>query len=842
MTSHPRALPLPATSPRAPLAAVVIGAGFGGICMGRALLRAGVRDFVILERAHEVGGVWRDNRYPGAACDVPSHLYSFSFAPNPDWPRRFAAQPDILAYLKQCARDAGLQPHLHFGQEVAQADYDEANALWTVATATGAALHTRLLVTATGLLSRPALPGLAGSDSFAGPAFHSARWDHTTALAGKRVAVIGNGASATQFIPAIAREVKELLVFQRSPSWLKPRGDRAYPAWRKRLFRRLPLAMGLHRALIYTGYELRALAFTRFQGMMQLAVGLPFRRMLARDVADPRLRASLTPDYPIGCKRILLSDDYLASFADPRVRLVTEAIARIVPEGIETADGSLHDVDAIIYGTGFAATDFLAPMTIRGRGGLDLNAAWRGGAEAYLGMSVPGFPNFFMLYGPNTNLGHNSIVYMLESQVAHVMRCLAGLKSTDATTVEIEPGVHRAFNTALRKRLDKSVWNGCNSWYLDRHGRNSANWPGFSFSYRWRARHASLSAYRFATPLAGHAAGLRIAAPPAFGERLQAGFQRAFLRTCFRPLIGPPFGPRFQRAVVSMLAPLMQGVGGVRFRQERVHGVPVEIVTPGEAGSGAILYLHGGAYCLGSPVTHRSITTRLAPGARMVVWAPDYRLAPEHRYPAALDDAETCYRAMLASGIPASRIVLAGDSAGAALALALAIRLRSRQPCSAQLRSQPLPAGLALASPLADPSLSGASVTDRAGIDPMVRRSWVAQGMGWYACPADAVVHAPLATSLHGLPPMLVQVGEQEILYDDAARLAAHAGECGVSCRLEAYAQRWHVFHLQAFYLRSAANAIGRLAAFARACVDDAPAETASSGAMPAALHTDTQP
>jgi len=804
---------LPASSPGAPLAAVVIGAGFGGICMGRALLRAGIRNFLILERAAEVGGVWRDNRYPGAACDVPSHLYSFSFAPNPDWPHTFAAQPNILAYLQACARDFGLLPHLRLGQEVAAARFDDTRALWEVRTAGGQTLHTRLLVTATGLLSRPALPRIAGMDSFAGPAFHSARWDHGVDLAGKRVAVIGSGASATQFVPAIAGQVAQLLVFQRSPAWLKPRGGGAYPAWRKRLFRRLPLAMHLHRALIYARYEFRALAFTRFQGMMGLAVGRPFRRMMARDVPAPQLRARLTPDYPIGCKRILLSDDYLACLAGPRVRLVDTAIARIGPQGIVTADGQLHEADVIICGTGFAATDFLAPLSVRGRGGLELNQAWRDGAAAYLGMSVPGFPNFFMLYGPNTNLGHNSIVYMLESQVAHIMRCVRALDATATSTVEAEPGSFRAFNAALSRRLAGSVWNGCRSWYLDRHGRNSANWPGFSFSYRWLARNGSLAAYRLAAPLPDQPGALRIATPPAWGERLLAGFLRLFLRACFRPWIGPPFCARFQRAAVAMLAPLMPGVGGVRLRCARMGGVATEIVAPDGAApeDGAILYLHGGAFCLGSPATHRSITTRLARAAGMPLWAPDYRLAPEHPYPAALDDAEACYRAMLGSGIPAARIVFAGDSAGGALALALILRLRDG--------GQPLPAGLALVSPLTDLGLSGASIAARARIDPMVRAPWVAQGSAWYACPRDAGVHAPLTARLHGLPPLLVQVGEQEILHDDAVRLAAQARLCGVACQLEEYAGRWHVFHLQAFYLRSAANAIARLADFARECV-----------------------
>ena len=831
MTSHPPsggpAAPgafahsgFPDTSPTAPLEAVVIGAGFGGICMGRALLQAGFKRFLILERAAGVGGVWRDNHYPGAACDVPSHLYSFSFAPNPDWSGTFATQPEILAYLQVCAARFGLLPYLRCGQEVSAARFDEASDTWEVALAGGAHLHTRLLVTATGLLSRPALPRIAGMDSFAGPAFHSARWDHAVSLAGKRVAVIGTGASATQFIPAIAGRVGELLVFQRSPAWLKPRGGGPYPAWRRRLFRQLPLAMRLHRALIYLKYESRALAFTRFQGMMAFAVGRPFRRMLARQLAnagDPALRASLTPGYPIGCKRVLLTDDYLPSLARPGVRLVTEPIRRILPEAVETAGGARYPIDLLIYGTGFAATDFLAPMRVQGRGGLDLNTAWREGAAAYLGISVPRFPNFFMLYGPNTNLGHNSIVFMLESQVTHVMRCIAALRSAACTGVEVEPAATGEYNKRLQARLARTVWNGCASWYLDRHGRNTSNWPGFSFSYRWLARYGSLSVYRCSTALAGHPGGLRVAASRARAERLQAGFQRLFLRSCFRPLIGPPSGARLQRALVACLAPLMPGVGGVRLGRQHVNGVPVETITPAAPVRGRILYLHGGAFCLGSPRTHRGITTRLAKGAAMTLWAPDYRLAPEHPCPAALDDVHACYQAMLASGTPAHEIIVAGDSAGGALALALALALRLRA------LGRPLPAGLALVSPLADPTLSSLSVHALAAADPMVRRAWVAQGIAWYGCAVDAGVHAALTCDLAGLPPLLIQVGDQEILHDDATRLAAHARACGVDCTLEEYAGRWHVFHLQAFYLRSARDAIGRLAHFARERASGAP-------------------
>jgi len=799
--------------------AIIIGAGFGGICMGVALRRAGVDNFLILEKSADLGGVWRDNTYPGAACDVPSHLYSFSFAPNPDWSHTFAGQAEIHAYLHACVRRFALARHIRTSCAVQGAGYDEARALWEVQLESGERLLAHLLVSAAGLLGRPVPPQFPGIEVFRGHAFHSARWDHACTLAGKRVGVIGTGASAAQFIPVVARQAAHLTVFQRSAAYIKARADRPYPHWQQQLFRRLPILMRLHRAVIYAKYETRALAFTRMKSLMWLAVGKPFQAMLAREVPDPALRARLTPDYPIGCKRILLSDDYLAVFARPTVRLVTDAIARVTPTGIETADGEGHELDVIVYGTGFAATDFLAPLAIRGRGGRLLHDAWQGGAEAWLGMTVPGFPNFFMLYGPNTNLGHSSIVYMLESQVGHIMRCRRALQAAGAAAIEVESMPHARFNAMLRRRLGATVWQGCRSWYLDRHGRNSANWPGFTFTYRFLTRHASLLAYRFATPLAGHPDGVEVAAPRALSERGAAAFQRVFLRTCFKPFIGPPFSARAQRRVVGLLAPLMPGVGGVGYRRLQVGALAVEVVTPAATGEGAILYLHGGAFCLGSPRTHRSITTRLARAAGVPVWVPDYRLAPEHPYPAALEDALACHAAMLAAGIPAARIVLAGDSAGASLALAAAIRLREG--------GAPMPAALALISPLTQPP--PAEHPANAAADPMVRAAWGRQGAAWYACPPETTAHQPLRCDLRGLPPMLVQVGDQEILLPDSLRLAEHAAACGAPCRLEIHRARWHVFHLQAFYLRSAANAIGALGQFARERIGTAQAATSKA-------------
>lgn len=486
------------------LKALIVGTGFAGLGMAIALKKQGVKDFLILEKADDVGGVWRDNSYPGAACDVPSHLYSFSFHPNPHWSRKFAPQGEILAYLRDCARHFGLRAHVRFGAEVQSAQFDEQLQLWRVRLADGSELKSNVFITAVGQLSRPAMPAIEGQDSFQGHAFHSARWDHGHDLAGKRVAVIGTGASAIQFVPAIADRVDSLTVFQRSPAYILARPDRAYSALEKALCRHMPWLMRLHRLAIYVQYESRALAFTRLKGLMKLAVGLPARKLLRQQVDDAALRARMTPDYPIGCKRILLSSEYLATFNRPNVQLVTQGVRRITPTGVQTTDGQVHAVDAIVYGTGFAATEFLAPMAIKGRAGKDLNAAWAQGAKAYLGMTVPEFPNFFMLYGPNTNLGHNSIVYMIESQIAHVMRCMKQMDRRGARLMEVVPGVFERFNAHVQSDLGHTVWNGCKSWYIDANGHNSTNWPGFTLSYRWLTRTASLGAYRFspATPQA----------------------------------------------------------------------------------------------------------------------------------------------------------------------------------------------------------------------------------------------------------------------------------------------------------------------------------------------------
>lgn len=784
---------------------IIIGSGFAGIGMAVSLKKSGLGNFLILEKQNEVGGVWRDNTYPGAACDVPSHLYSFSFEPHPNWSRVFAPQAEIHQYLKHCAEKYGLLPSIRFGCEVAHAQYHEELALWTVTLTCGQVLQARFVVTATGQLSRPTYPKLEGMESFDGHAFHSAHWDHGYDMKGKRVAVIGTGASAIQFVPAIAGQVAKLTVFQRSAAYILPRPDGPYAGWRKALFKMAPWTMKLHRARIYSQYEGRAIGFTRVKAVMDLAVGLPFQALLRRQVPDPALRARLTPDYPIGCKRILLSNDYLATMARSNVNVVTDGIRRITPDGIETVDGQRHRVDAIVYGTGFAATEFLAPMTITGRDGLALNEAWRQGAQAYLGMTVPGFPNFFMLYGPNTNLGHSSIIYMLESQIAHVLRCMKAAHQAGAHAIEVDAQRHASFNGAVQKRLGATVWQGCKSWYVDANGHNSINWPGFTFGYRWLTRYSSLNAYNFIEPRRGTGNVVRFAEPTGKLESFNASVLRSLLRLSFKALVRPPVGVGAQRFIVSALSRLMPSHRGVNIERHEIDGMVTEVISPkqGQPKAATVLYLHGGGFCVGSARTHRSLTTRLA-AAGMAVWVPEYRLAPEHPQPAAVEDALACYRTLLKRGVEPHQIVVCGDSAGGGLALALALTLRDA--------GEPLPAGLMLLSPFLDTTLSGETIRSASALDPMLDVAWLKQAVRWYG-PAKG--RSLLEADLQGLPPLLIQVGDQEVLGSDATRLSARAALCSVPCRLEVYSGRWHVFQLQAPFLACAAHAVSRLATFA---------------------------
>lgn len=469
----------------------IVGAGVSGLALGILLRRAGLESFTIFDAADRVGGTWRDNTYPGAACDIPSHLYSYSFAPDPSWSRAFAGQAEILAYLERQVRDHDLAPHLRLGERIDRATFDEAAGRWRLRTAAGEEATADVLVAATGQLSRPREPDIPGLESFAGARFHSARWDHGHDLRGERVAVIGSGASAIQIVPEVAKIASRLTVFQQSASYVLPKPERDYGALSRRLFAAAPPLARAYRAWIYLMLEARFPAFSRGSAMGRFYEWAADRERRAQ-VADPVLRARLTPDHPLGCKRILISNDWYSTLQRPHVELVDDAIVRADERALYTRDGRRFEVDAIVSCTGFQTTRFLSPMRVVGRGGEALEDRWRQHPSAYLGMAVPGFPSFFVLYGPNTNLGHNSIIFMVECQARYVVECVRELRRRGGGWVDVRPEAMAAHQRDVEAALAGTVWaEGCSSWYKDASGHVTHNWPHSTLRYWWRTRRPS---------------------------------------------------------------------------------------------------------------------------------------------------------------------------------------------------------------------------------------------------------------------------------------------------------------------------------------------------------------
>ncbi|MEU0027945.1 NAD(P)/FAD-dependent oxidoreductase [Streptomyces sp. NPDC006335] len=479
----------------------VVGSGFGGLGAAVRLRREGVTDFVVLERADSVGGTWRDNSYPGCACDVPSHLYSFSFAPHPDWPRTFSGQEHIRAYLEHVTDVFRLRPHIRLNSEVKRMTWDAEKLRWDIETASGR-LSADLVVSATGPLSDPKIPDIPGLDSFPGKVFHSARWDHDYDLRGKRVAMVGTGASAIQIVPAIQPLARNVTLFQRTPPWVMPRMDRAISGAERWLHRQLPFTTQVRRGLLWGIRELQVQAFTKHPNELG-AVEQLAKRNMARAVKDPALRAKLTPDYRIGCKRILLSSTYYPALAQPNVDVVASGLSRVEGSTLVAADGTEARVDAIVFGTGFHVTDMPIADRVVGADGRTLAEAWKGGMEALRGASAAGFPNWMTIIGPNTGLGNSSMILMIESQLNYLadfvrqLDVLGGRAALDA-----RPAAVAAWNHRVQERMKRTVWNtgGCTSWYLDANGRNSTIWPGTTTEFRRATRRVDLSEYEVLRP------------------------------------------------------------------------------------------------------------------------------------------------------------------------------------------------------------------------------------------------------------------------------------------------------------------------------------------------------
>ncbi|MEO6511152.1 MAG: NAD(P)/FAD-dependent oxidoreductase [Nocardioides sp.] len=478
---------------------IVVGAGFAGIGLTRQLKRAGIEDVVVLERGEDVGGVWRANTYPGCTCDVPSHLYSFSWAPNPEWTNTFSPQPEIQAYLRGVAERSDVVRHIRFGVSFDGAAWDEDAQLWRLETSAGP-MTAQVLVSAVGPLTEPSFPEVPGIESFRGTLMHSARWDHEHDLTGERVASIGTGASAIQYVPEIAPQVDKLLVFQRTAPWITAHTKRPITERERRLYRRAPLAQKAVRGAVYTAKELLVLGFVKRPALMDVLAKLS-KKHLADQVADLTLREQLTPEYSLGCKRIVPSNAWYPALTRDNVELLPTGLAEVREHSVVGVDGVEHQVDTIIFGTGYHVTDIPVAEHLRGRDGLRLSDHWQGSPRAYLGATVPGFPNLFLMLGPNTGLGHSSMVYMIESQIDHVVATIQAMDRAGASAAEVTREVHDAYNRQVDAKMAGTVWDigGCRSFYLDATGRNATLWPDWTWQFRRQAQRNDPAAYTLTT-------------------------------------------------------------------------------------------------------------------------------------------------------------------------------------------------------------------------------------------------------------------------------------------------------------------------------------------------------
>ncbi len=474
---------------------LITGTGFSGICVGIQLKKAGFTNFKILEKANEVGGTWRDNTYPGAACDVKSNLYSFSFEPNPNWTREFSAQPEILQYIKHCVKKYALEDHIVFNWEVATAKYHEEDGEWELISKKKEKLFSNVVVFGNGPLHIPSLPDIKGIKDFKGEVFHSAQWNHDYDLNGKNVCVIGTGASAIQFVPEIQPKVQQLYLMQRTAPWVLPKPDGEFSHSQHTLFEKFPLTQKFNRDLIYFINEAQVVGMMYEERILKLGEVLG-KKHINKYIKDRELREKLTPTYRLGCKRVLLSNNYYQALSQPNLEVVTDGIEKFTKDSVVTKDGFSRKIDAVILGTGFHVADSFQYYDVRGRNGVTFKEAFSNGPEAYYGTNVHHFPNMFMMLGPNTGLGHNSMIYMIESQTNYIMDAIQKMVKQDIKSIEVKRDVQDTFNREIQKKLEGTVWqSGCKSWYVTEDGKNHTVWPGFTLEFRNRTKHIDLSKY-----------------------------------------------------------------------------------------------------------------------------------------------------------------------------------------------------------------------------------------------------------------------------------------------------------------------------------------------------------
>ena len=819
----------------------VVGTGFAGLGAAVRCLEAGFESLVVLERADSVGGVWRDNTYPGAACDVQSHLYAFSFAPNPDWSRRYSAQPEIEAYLQDVAERFGVLPHVRFGHDVTRAAWDDVEARWAVETS-GGPVTADVLIAAPGALAEPKTPAIPGLEAFEGPVLHTARWDDSVGLDGARVAVVGTGASAVQVIPAIQPDVAELVVYQRTPAWVIPRRDGPFGASARRRFRERPGLQRLLRRALFGYHEASGLPFRHPRLAAQVVRLMRWRLWAA--VRAPGLRRALTPDYRLGCKRVLLSDDYYPALTRPNVTVVDGALERGGRASTVGADGVERGTDVIVLATGFHVTDLPFADLVVGRTGATLAETWGESPAAHVATTVVGFPNFFLLQGPNSGLGHSSVVLMAEAQIEHVVNALRAMRRRGLAAVEPRAEAQAAFVAEVEAMSEGTVWTsgGCTSWYLDGTGRNAVLWPGSVPAFQRRVEPFDASEYRLRPlgPESGDGASVEAprvgAAPvppptePSTEERLRGAAGRALSRLPEAAQVAlagsdPPTidGQRLDPAVHMVLAlnprqdlvpvlrtdpdraraQLVREMRAIRGRPTRVGTVrdlriegaagclEARLYTPDHVGAPPplVVYFHGGGFVEGDLDTHDEACRVLCRQAGHAVLSVAYRLAPEHPFPAAYDDALAAFRWAQANaaalGADPARVAVGGDSAGGNLATGVAQAARLEAPPVAQL----------LVYPATD------HPTDRASrrlfdgwILPESLRSAFFEIYTAGAVPGDDPRVSPMYGGLDGLAPAFVLTAGFDVLRDEGEAYARGLEAAGVPVALYRQADQPHGF------------------------------------------------